>query len=200
MSLFKLVHLISHGVLPVATLINTGALARVAQLAQGGNLEVSLRAAKVLLVSLSAAEDAADLKPLVGALRAALIALGAAGVHESAAAATLTSSFFDILGPWVGTPPDPTSSLLPESCRLLSELLVADAHVVPHLCHVIRTHPDLACGSFPANDVKGEPFCAGVILHYLDCHAGPAVAVRLAALAPDSVLRSVRAAAARGWR
>ena len=204
-SLVALANLVVGCVLPVAALIDMGALERMAQLTQGGDIELALHATRVLLALLAKAQAADVKQPLVDALRAALPAFGAADAHESDTAASITRLIMELLSPLEIPRKDLTSLPLrfPESGRVLCELLVADAHVVPRLCRVVQARLDLAFDKdlreLDQNDVRCEPFYAGRILHFLDCYAGPAVAARLASLAPESVLRPVRAAAARGW-
>ena len=208
-SLIALGNFICDGILSVVALVDTGAIARVAQLSQGGDIEVALHATRVLLLLLLAADNAAELKPVVDALRAVLWAFGPTGVHKDVAA--LVGPLSRSLCHWSRSshepqkePPDVNARPWPSSKagQALSELLVADAYFIPRLCGVILASPDVAFDSDlrelgPA-DVKCDPFYAGRILHYLDCYAGPAVAARLAVLAPEAVLRPVRVAAARG--
>ena len=214
--LAALVKLISSGVLPAAALIDTGALARLTQLSQGGNIVVTLLAVKVLLASLNAAENTSDLRPLVDALGAVLRAFGPMGVHKAASAASARSLglLMRALSPQKNRPDKDARPCFPsEAGQALSEMLVADAHFITGLCGVIQASPDLVFEITQAgpdlefdrdlekldptdSDVKRETFAAFYILWYLDRCAGPGVAARLATLAPESVLHPVRAAAA----
>ena len=202
---------ITFEVLPVAALVDTGALKRTEQLSRSGDVTTALRAAKLLLASLKAARPP-DVKPVIDAIKTALHSFSPAGVHGYAApqiTARLADCFFcqtrQSHEPYVteGRPDeDILSRWLPERGQALGELLVADAHVILRLCSVVQARPgdafDADLGGLDAGEVRCEPFCAGRILHYLDCHAGPAVAARLTALAHESVLSPVRVAAARG--
>ena len=199
----------------MSALVSTGALAHLSQLAQGDDPSVAFRALNVLMASFKTAE-ASDVKPLIDALRRFLRAFGPAGIHTSDADA-VTSILFDFLYHWPlrrgpcepggglrdeDAEDAPSSLVSSEGGRAVCELLLSDDHVIPHLCRVVQASPDCAFDSEPRGlrsaDAGCEPFYAGHVLHYLDCYAGPAVAARLAALAPESVLRPVRAAAARG--
>ena len=71
-SLLALSSFVSQWILPVATVIDSGALACLAQLARCGDLGLALRATHVLLDSLMASKDA-DVRPVLDTLRPVLL-------------------------------------------------------------------------------------------------------------------------------
>ena len=88
----------------------------------------------------------------------------------------------------------------PERGQALGELFAADGARDPSALPRATCQPrSRVRGDLVAADGRCEPLFAGRVFHYLDCHAGPTVAARLMAFVPESVLRPVRAAAARGW-
>ena len=194
----------------MSALVDTGALKRVTQIVQGGDVSDAAMAAKVILAAFLASE-VAQLARVVDALRAALRAFGPAGAHGFAAT-SLTGLLSKCLCDWSREPRGPASGLPSNDAAsrrslkrgwALGELLMADAHVLPYLCDVILFSPSDAFQADALRDLQGadakgcEPFYAGRILHYLDGHTGPALAARLAALMPEAVLRPVREAAGR---
>ena len=213
--LFALSSLLATKVLPVASLIDTGALARGTQLLQSGNLKVLARAAKLPLVALAFAGPS-ELQPVIAALRAVLRAFGPASSHPSSGPISLfIVPIAKYMCRWAGGAPEPPTVEFPsfddalpwqppENGRAFGELLVTEGYLIPILSGMIRANPeyaftkDLRGLSLVDAMTKGAPFYAGRILHYLDCYAGPAVAARLARLVPEPVLRAVRAAAASG--
>ena len=199
--LFAMSKLFAHNGLPVAALVDTGALAHVVPLSQGGDAEVALCATDVLLVVLLRAEGA-EVEPLVRALQGLLPAYGPAGGRGRSALAALTAMSADMLYRWATPEAVLARRPLGQGGESLGQLVATDPPVIARLCGVIQARPDDAftkdVGALHVADVGCEPFHAGRILHFLDCLAGPDLAAKLAADAPEAVLRGVRAAAARG--
>ena len=138
--------------LPMSALVDTGALTRVTQLLHASDWVLASHAASFLLASLILAEPS-DLRPFVDAVRSVLRAFGPRGAH-ALWAPVLTRAFANYLCAWTSVAHEPSKPggiqdeyiiprRWPERGRILGELLVADAHAIPYLCHMIRTCPEV---------------------------------------------------------
>ena len=200
-------------VLPVSALVDTGTLALAGRAM--GRANFAILAVDVLVVSLIAAGPAEEALT-ADAYRAALNEIGPTGaLRDASLAVYLMLRFADMICNWSRVPHEPQGGggpppdedlpwFSPDRGRALGALLVEgdENWFVSMLSGAVVGGAKYAftedLRALAPGEVNCEPFFAGRVLHYLDAHAGPAVAARLAALVPEDVLRDVRSAATAG--
>ena len=193
--------------LPLRALVDTGAQARVVQLCGSQDTEAAGLAISMLLAWLTRADEPVDVASARDACRIGLHTYGPAG--DPSAAARLTVLLQRRVCPsWTRVPhepqirvvrPEPEPKPVSAGSRALAELLVAENYWILMMGILVTGEPEDAFSEdLSTTDTINVPFSAARLLHFLDRHAGPAVAARVAAVAPKVVLDLMREAAGRG--